>query len=201
MNTTLVTYKGKCDCQGTFLKTKKRATAQLSDDAETARARLQIDRTRCANQIGEILSSHLKCTWVVERRGGLGGKRDLSLSLVNLVTRMLMNPTPMNKKGAWRSVNRASNNQESHYLFETAVKHEIMTTKTAERGIVTYELHPNILDQLRLEPQQHRFKKMQYWHLTRENVLLRTVPEREAEHQKRMSALASSATRKKDENA
>ena len=102
----------------------------------------------------------------MERRGGLGGERDLSLPLVNLVTSMFVNSTRVNKKEAWRSVNRASNNHESPYLFETAVEYEIMTAQTTKRNIVTYALHPAFLSQLRLESQPHRFEEMQYWHLT-----------------------------------
>ena len=200
MNTALLNYKSKYNRQGTLLKTKKRTVAHFYDDAETARSKFQIHRTCYANQIVDIFNSHLKGTWVMEQRSGLGGECDLSLPLVNLVTSMLVNRNLINKKEAWRSVNRAANNQENNYLFETA-EYKITTTQTTEWGIITYKLNPEFLGQLCLEPQPHKFNKMQYWHLTRESVLLCTMTERKAEHQKRMSDPALSATRKTNENA
>ena len=114
---------------------------------------------------------------------------------------MLVNPVSMNKTEAWHSVNRGTNNQESQYLFETSVELKIMIKNKAEKGIVTYELHPKFFEQLPLEPWPHIFNKMQYWHLNRDNVLLVTVEERETEYRTKMSALAPSTKRKYDEDA
>ena len=57
------------------MKARTHATAQLVDKSELARAKLEIARSRCANQVINILNSHPENTWVVDQRSG--DKRDL----------------------------------------------------------------------------------------------------------------------------
>ena len=58
----------------------------------------------------------------------------------------------------------------------------IMTKNKAEKGIVTYKLHPEFLAQLAIKSRPGKFKKVQYWHLTSDNVILVIVEEYEAEY-------------------
>ena len=77
----------------------------------------------------------------------------------------------------------------------------VMIKNKAAKGIVTYKLHPEFLAQLTIKSWPRKFQKVQYWHLIRDNILLVTAEEREAEYCTQMSALALSWKRKYNEDA
>ena len=72
--------------------------------------------------------------------------------------------------------------------------------KKPEKGMVNYKLHCKFLAKLDIAPRPRKFWDIQYWHLTRDNVLLVTAEEREAEHCARMSSLVSPGKRKHNDD-
>ena len=91
-------YEGQCERQGKLVKSKTRTTAQLVNNSELARAKLEISRSRLANQVIDTLNSHPENTWVVDQRDG--GKHDLRNAIVNVVTSMIVHLISMNQMEA-----------------------------------------------------------------------------------------------------
>ena len=183
MNTTMENAELHCDSQSRLVKEKKHHYDGVRETSDQAQYSVDQMKERLGNKLIALLNSYPSSTWIMERRGGDEGKtRDISDSVVRVITTMLVNPKKMYKKDIYASINRSSKNHESPVLFDVCEDLNIMYKSKANSGGFLYSLHRSFLAQLNFEPRSRKFQKIQRWHFSRKNRFLETEEEREEEY-------------------
>ena len=186
MNATMVSSKLHCESQSKLVKEKRRHYDGVRETSDQAQYSVDQMKERLGNKLIALLNSYPSSTWIMEQRGGDEGKtRDISDSVVRVITTMLVNPKAMYKKDIYASINRSSKSHESPFLFDVCEDLNIMYKEKTNSGGFHYSLHRTFLAQLDFEPRSRKFRKVQRWHFSSKNKFLETEKEREDEYRAR----------------